>query len=229
MSLTLSKTSKKTIITETYTHSDPRLKGITFTRTSTNGRKSPYVMSCDKGVAPHDSYMVAYPDDMPKELLHSANPQERFNYGMNTFKKIDDIKPENIYFDFTKGYVLFNLDGTPVPHICDFGYCGSIFHDGLLDLEKAIKILKKHPWVVNKKELKIEPIPHYNKGDGKNNFIQVQLLPDEKTWIKLYNKVKNQEFWSVRLKELVHDGYCPDKKHNLLGLLGCVKPLSERE
>jgi len=139
------------------------------------------------------------------------------------FSEFPVLVPENVFLFYNDGQVIFDHNWNTIPCIHEFDYIGTPFHDGCLDLEKAIGVLKNHPWVVNKNDLKIEDIPYYNREEDFSKTIRVSILPDKDTYNKLYQKVKNQRDWSTRLRELLHDGHCPDEEHNLLGLLECVK------
>ena len=149
------------------------------------------------------------------------------------FKSIEEIDFNKIYYLYMDGHIIFDFDGKVVPYLHQFNYMGTPFHNECLNLKEAIKVLKNHPWVMNKNDLKIEEIPYYNCDKDRNEFIEVHIYPDKKTYNKLYERFilntfqesseESSEFWSINLTNALHDGYRPDEEHNLLGLLECVK------
>jgi len=134
----------------------------------------------------------------------------------------EKIEIERILFGYDSDHVLFDYQGRPVPVIMRFNYIGTPFDNEHLDLEKAIKILKKHPDVKTVSEpLDIES---YNATRERNQYIRVEMFPRPEIYEKFYKQVtrkkkgKIPEFWSIRLNQMFHDKYGPDKKNNHLGL-----------
>jgi len=194
------------------------IEGVIAKQTITNGKASNFTLQC-----------IDKPDHIEKVwvgISSNAKPctYEEFKDSCKFgFEDVSELNSENVYFIYDYGHVIFDHEWNVVPYIHSFDYIGTPFHNGCLDLDKALQVLKNHPWIINKDGLKIEDIPYYNVDDEQDAFIKVSILPDKDTYNKLYQQVKNMQSWSVRLKELLHDGYCPDEEHNLLGLLECVK------
>ena len=186
-----------------------------------------------KRTGPHNSYacVVEY-SDFSKMRFDKIWESAKFD-----FKSIEEIDFDNIYHLYTDGGVLFDVNGEVVPCLHEFNYIGTPFHNECLNLKKAIKVLKNHPWVMNKDDLEIQEIPYYNSDKNKNKFIEVHICPDKETYNKLYQGVildtfktdgnGYEKYWSCRLEERLHDGHLPDKDYNLLGLLECVKKDSQ--
>lgn len=119
------------------------------------------------------------------------------------------VKESRLYYWYGAGNVLFDIRKDPVPLPHTFDYMATDFHSKAMNLEKAIEVLKKHPWVLNKTELKIYDVPHYNSDGYNHRYLSVTLKPDSKSFKKMYQmSLKGtEEFFSCRLKELVH-GKC---------------------
>ncbi len=214
MKFELTQTIKTVTIEESFGH--PDLPSIYITRNTSNDKVGKFRLN---GIGPHGSHPY---------LVKACN----FN---QTYSKIEeDIRftneVENLEFDekdiifmFNAGHIIFDYKGDPIPTLHRFDYIGTPFSNDVLDLEKAIKILKKHPWVMNKDELEILEIPYYNQSEDQTHYINVDILPDKETYKKLYKKtVKIGGYFSVTLKDYLHDGYCPTEDMNNLGLLECV-------
>lgn len=139
-----------------------------------------------------------------------------------TYKDIDPIK-NTTYYWWEEGHILFDAEWNVVPFIIKWDYIGTPFHNGVLKLKKAIRILKEHPWVMNKDELEIKDIEYYNRDEERTKYIEVALLPDKKTYNEIYQKVKDNARWHSDLKNAIHDYHEPNKEHNYLGLLEAVR------
>jgi hypothetical protein len=213
----LLKSVTSTIVTEEYVID---ALNIQASRRIVDGAARPFVLTANN-TPPHLS------DELYVwriNLLDNTKSFSEIHEEVNaTIDNLYDLDKSNLYFAYTAGGVLFDTDFNPIPLRHDFDYVGTPFHNGLLNLSKAIEVLREHPWVLNKEELEIEDIPYYNSDDERNQYISVSVLPDKDTYTGFYNSVIGENYWSVRLNELLHDGYCPDKRHNIMGLLRCVK------
>ena len=114
-------------------------------------------------------------------------------------------KENRIVLFYTSGHVLFDMNGDPIPFVHHFDYIGTDFQNSRVDLDKVIKTLSKHKWVINRKELKIVEAPYYNSDFTGHKFVGVDLLPDKETYKKMYNMALNKktEYFSTELKELM--------------------------
>jgi len=129
----------------------------------------------------------------------------------------DKIDPTRFVYFYVNGHVIFDYQGNPILYLHKFDYCGSPFHNGKLKLKEAIKILKQHKNVKYVSE--IEDVPYYNSDDNHSKYINVHILPSKDMYKQFYKKSEPMKTsWSCRMKDMVHDGYCPDKKNNYLGL-----------
>lgn len=109
-------------------------------------------------------------------------------------------------------HMMYNYQGKPIPYLHSFDYIGTPFNNETLDLNKAIKILKKHKAV--KKVSEILDIDYYNVSGYRDKYIRVDIFPSDEDYQMLYKKLKDKH----NLQEALHDGFRPDKQNNYLGL-----------
>ena len=219
-----SSTVVTTVVTTEHTF---KKSPVVVIETKMNGGPSVFTL---KRNGPYDScWTVVIKKDCDFSKLHFTEIWEK--HVKFEFKSIEEIDFDDIYYLYTEGHILFDINGDPVPTLNKFDYIGTPFHNECLNLRKAIEVLKNHPWVMNKKDLEIKDIPWFNRDEQRSKYIEVHIYPDKESYKKLYKKSlkKDKEFWSCRMKDMLHDGYCPDKDHNLLGLLECVKPKEEED
>ena len=170
---------------------------------------------------------LAYCNDITKFTKDCRDQNDFYEICKNVVTHLPegDINPDNIFFTYWPGNIIFDINGEVVPYRYNFNYIGTPCHNKTLDLKEAITILKNHPDVISVS--KIKDIPYYNRDPGCNKCIEVSILPSKETYNKFYQEVKSEKYWSVSLRQKLHDGYCPDEHNNYLGLLSCVK--KERE
>lgn len=188
------------------------------------------IVSVDlSGKGPHNSSPVIVKPSF-KDFIKTTNP---FHTGWakhceNISKKIDidkAIKDGLVYYFYYAGHVLFDNTGKAVPIPMTFDYIGTDFHSNAVEIEKAKEVLIKHPWVLNKEDLEIQRVPYYNADGNNHRYLQVTLLPDAKSYNKMYEMAistkRGKEFFSVELKNLVigknyaFPDYNPLKLHKL--------------
>lgn len=167
-----------------------------------------------EGKGPHKANAVLVKPSF-KEFIKKSNPFHDYKaehyYESTDLVDVDfdkAVKDGLIYYFHGSGHVLFDIKGNPVPLPHYFEYIATDFHSKAVDIEKAKDVLSKHPWVVNRDSLEISPVPYYNAKGSNHRFVGVTLLPDAKSFKKMYNmsleaRKNDTSFFSVALKELM--------------------------
>lgn len=181
-----------------------------------------------EGKGPHGSHPGVVKKSFSK-FLKTSNPFHDYEgaakHAETNLEKLDfdkAVKNDQIFYFYYSGHVLFNGKGEPVSIPYVFDYIGTDFHNGATKLDEVIKVLKKHPWVMNKKELTSHSIPYYNSDFSGHSYIRVVLLPDAKTYNKMYQMAlktkRGAEFFSIELNELVQGKSYAYPKWDPLGI-----------
>lgn len=198
----------------------PDIPGVTLVETLENSKRKEVIL---KGKGPHGSYPMFVKPGF-HEFIKKMNPWVGIHgkYGIETFRVYTDeildgtfeATPENFVWCYHSGHLLFDLNGDPIPVPYCFDYIGTPFTNEDCDLPKMLEHLKKHPWVVNREELKIVDVPYYNNEDGWRQYIVgeklpwVSVLPDAQSLKEIYLLAvdKDKEYFSSRMKEMVYGG-----------------------
>lgn len=116
-------------------------------------------------------------------------------------KSLDDIDPSKVYFAYTSGHALFDLNKKPVSIPYLFNYTSYLRerHQGDEVYKKLIDLLKEHSFVM---DLKTDKIPYYNAVfSGQRGISFAKILLSQEKYEELYEKNKGGVYWSVRMKE----------------------------
>ena len=117
-------------------------------------------------------------------------------------KSLDNIDLNKVYFSYSSGHVLFDLNKKPVSIPYLFDYIGSLRERSQGDevYKKLISLLKKHSFIM---DLKTDEIPYYNaEFPGQMGISFAKILLSQEKYQELYDKCKGGgNFWSVRMKE----------------------------
>jgi len=212
--------SSKTVVTKIKTEKYEITKDLILVKKYKNGKFFDVIL---EGLGPHKtSPFLVKPSFF--EYIKTTNPfHEGVDKHLIDLKKSTDldiinaIKNKHVMFFYGSGHVAFDIDHNPVPLIYPFNYIGTHFSSrNTNQLDKMMAHLKKHKWMINPDNLKIEDIPYYNQSDddryGIEKYISgIVLRPSKKEFIEMYKlslDTKNaDQSWSVRLHELVKS-YC---------------------
>lgn len=208
LKLKSTKTKKTVTVTNTY---QTKIEGLEVIETIIDKKKPIYSFN---GKGPHNSWPTLVKPNF-FEFIKENNPWSTVKnvYGWSeiaykekdfTLELIEKcIQTNLLIFAYTDGHMIFDVKGKIIPYARYYDYIGTVFDNKRADLPKMIDHLKKHSWTINKEELKIHDIPYYNQDEGRTQYIAPKLLPDQKTYQKLYEKVKEDKFWSCRLEDLI--------------------------
>lgn len=228
--------SKKTVVTtvvEKY-EIDPS-SPIRVSRSIINGKEGKFFIY---GEGPHKSRITVVKPEF-WDYIRTKNPfQERdarvcwdeYGEGFSTLDEVEQAwKAGNIIYNYSAGHMIFALNGDPIPLALHLDYIRTILSNQYLDLDKALALLKEHPWVVNKNDLEIKDIPYYNAENDRNRTITVNLLPDAATYKRLYQKavkLKGNSF-STLMKDWF--GCQIYRNFDPIGLYGCLNERGKKE
>lgn len=226
------KSKKKTIhVTERYSVDNSDLIVV---KNYANGKLSSINL---QGKGPHGTHPTLVKPSF-KEFIKKSNPFHDYKGAAEHYYELGEplnmqdvdfdqaVKDGLIYYFYGAGHVLFDTKGNPVPLPHTYGYGMTDFHNRAVDIEKAKKVLEKHPWVLNRDDLQIIDVPYYNAQGYNHKYIAVTILPDAKAFKKMYDMAVKaggggKEFFSCRLHELVagkcyvYPDFDPLKLHKL--------------
>ena len=194
--------SESVIIKKIY-HFD---KGFDATETVIDGIPQEIKLSSEDDLQP---VLLDFPDNW--ESKHK-NFFDIYDYRLSV-TDIKEIIPDNVYFLYSAGHVLFdsNREIVPIPYLID--YIGTIRQRSENDsvYDQIVEKLKVHPFVMDFSEFEI---PYYNANfDGQLGICMKVLLTSDKQK-ELYNKCKSGKFWSVTMKDHIK------MAHGMTGVYG---------
>lgn len=149
------------------------------------------------------------------DFIKHTNPYHHHNLASEHIVDYKDYKDVDfdqavtdglVYYFYYSGNLLFDTHGQIIPLVHAFDYIGTDFHSNRVDIDKAVKVLGEHPWVMNKDALHNMAVPYYSAHGHNHRFISVKLLPDVETYRKMFEMAvtfKKDNIASVRLKELM--------------------------
>lgn len=106
-------------------------------------------------------------------------------------------------------HTLLDSNLTPLPFCRSYDYSFTFFSDKYIDLnEEFLEWLRNHPWVVNRKEIKVEEIPYYNQEGGRISYVPVSIYPDKETYVDIVNFLKNRSGRYLSLSEVLPGSPC---------------------
>lgn len=189
---------------------------VTIKATYENGKLKDAVFHGNGPGKEYKSYPVVVKDAF-WEMIKTMNPwwtvQHKFGWTDVVIEakealKLDKIDLKNIIYQCGSNHMVYDHTGKPIAMPYAFDYIDSPFTNDVIDLEKALKHLKKHKWVLNKEDLRIADVPYYNNESGTKKWITgsdelpyVVVLPDQKTYEHLYELAKGD---STVLKGFVY-------------------------
>lgn len=196
---------------------------ISHTKCS-NGNNTIYTLDSPKGyVRMMPNWKKFFRTCTYKEFLDFEN-KAHFSLEFNSLEEVKELNPRHLFIWDRSNRLVFDLDGAIYVRPYYFDYVGTPFNSDVLDLEAAHKSLSNHPWCQEIGD--IEKVPYYNQNEEDDlHVFDVVLRPDQRTYSQLWEKFssdKKEKYPSVRLGEALHDGYCPTKERNFLGLLDFV-------
>lgn len=131
-------------------------------------------------------------------------------------KTISDISKGKLYMAYSPGYLLFDENMKIISIPLQFDYTGSLKERYYKDpvYKELIKKLKEHKYV---RLLEEKVIPHYNSDfTGQKGISECIVHVEQKQYKKLYEKMKKDKLFSVRMKEVIMCSYSY-KDFNLYG------------
>jgi hypothetical protein len=166
-------------------------------------------------------------EDIKTKQPHHLYPEDYQVPLLNNGILSDELSVENLIWFYSAGNMMFKTNGLPISKAVGYDYIGSPFSNKYCYLKPLLEYLQSHPWVLNKNELEIESIPHYNAEKGYDRCISpVYIRPDQETYERIYQTYKNEQYFSCRLKEAI----CsisfytdPLKQHDWLGIAPFLK------
>ncbi len=165
------------------------------------------------GAGPYKSRPVIVKESF-KNFITTENPfrnqeVEIYYYTAEEMLTLDidqAVQEGRLYYFYHSGHMLFDANQEPVSLSHYFDYIGTDFNSDTIDLDKAVEVLKNHPWVLNKEELVIKDVP-YNNDSVQNKYISVKLKADVTSFKDMYKmslNIKGREgSWSSELKDLL--------------------------
>jgi hypothetical protein len=166
-------------------------------------------------------------EDIKTKQPHHLYPEDYQVPLLNNGILSDELSEENLIWSYSGAEMVFKTNGLPISKAIGYYYIGSLFSNQYCYLKPLLKYLKSHPWVLNKNELEIESIPHYNSKKGYDRCISpVCIRTDQETYERIYQTYKNEQNFSRRLKEAICSILfynAPLKHHDWLGIAPFLK------
>lgn len=144
------------------------------------------------------------------------------HHAFSDYKKLSDLAisfatdtvDENwgiVWFDGSS-HTLLDSNHDPLPYASSHDYSGSPFSNRYVELnDEFLNFLREHPWVVNKKDLRILDIPYYNAEEGRDRYVQVLIQPDPETYKEMfcfYETKKGGGHISCQVKDAICSYLC---------------------
>ncbi len=167
----------------------------------------------------HKSYPYFYKPEF-KEIIKKEHPwilDRNRNYPIEKYminpisllENEELIKPENFYYVYNNGHLLFDIHGKIVQMAFIYDYIGTPFTNEYCSLNSLLIYLKQHSWVVNKNELYIDNVPYYNNSNGLKKYIRgknlpyIVILPDYNVLQEVYNIAikKEPKYFSTYIRK----------------------------
>ena len=137
--------------------------------------------------------------NLPDNWIDEYNDFGYFYKHKQEINKLEDIKEDKIFFLYSAGHMLFDVDRNIVSIPYTFIYIGSLKerHEDDKVYKKLMKLFKKHPYVL---QLEEEEIAYYNSAfEGQKGIKLAKVYIPQKKYEKLYNKYKDEGYWSVNM------------------------------
>jgi len=157
------------------------------------------------------NFRPLYVDRKEFDKFRKNNTYYEIMENKKLFKKITEntkVEKENIILLSWNSNTFWDADENPLSHLYVIDYIGSLQeheHFKGNEFDSLIGKIKKHPYV---KEITIKEIEYYNSdfnGQRGINLAHV-FIPDEE-YIKLWNKFKNDQYPSCRVKDIIQFNY----------------------
>jgi hypothetical protein len=117
---------------------------------------------------------------------------------------VDGAAWDVVFFNYSS-HMLKDRDYKDIPYARSYDYISAPLHNGAVDLdEKFLAWLRNHPWLVSKPEdVQVLDVPYYNSSEDHSQYVHVVLCPDVKTYRKMCDFYKKDQFPSCRVKDAV--------------------------
>jgi hypothetical protein len=228
----LEKHGKKVITYETEIYSVNGNKSINIYVNKQNGKIQSYQIYCNKRPFKFkdqlDKDLSYYYFD--KKIFDEFNVKHfteiKFNEFIIPFDKFKDDKKidiNRILCPYYSGHMVFKIkDLYPIPTVMYFDYIGGIENEHFY-IDNALDYLKNNEFVI---EVKKEEIPYYNSNVNRTYGLTMKVIFTTTIFKKMWDYVKNSEYPSSKIKDLVCSYYMLDKI-DPLGIKKFVKSKKE--
>ena len=226
----LEKHNKRKVIYESETYSVNGNKNIKLLVSKQNGKVVGYEIHSDKDPfvvkESYDKYLPYYYYDKKifdefKTKHYTDIKFENFVIPFQDFKDEKEIDLNRVLCPYHSGHMIFCIEDLyPIPTVMHFDYIGGVENEHFY-IDKAFEYLKKNKFVL---EVEKEEIPYYNSTANHTHGLKMKVLFDDKTFKKMWDCVKKNEYPTVRMKELVCCHYIMRKKIDPLGIKPFIKP-----
>jgi hypothetical protein len=107
----------------------------------------------------------------------------------------ENLHDATIVWFCSHDHTLLDQNLEPLPFAITFDYCGTFFSDEFIDFNYMfLDFISNHPWVVNKGDIEVRDIPHYNARDGRDRYVEVVVCPDKETYKEIFDYSKGTRF-----------------------------------
>lgn len=145
------------------------------------------------------------------------------------FEKVDRDVVNNkdnelVWLSFWDHTVLSH-DLLPLPFCRNYDYIGTYFSNEFIHLsDDFLEWLRDHPWVVNKKDIKVKSIPYYNAESDRDLYVQVSICPSVEAYREMVQYVKDNPGRHLSLHNLISSSpYNPKEVPDWFGIKPWVK------
>jgi len=158
---------------------------------------------------------ISYSYELNKKFIHSVVPKliipsDKFwlQKGNVTLTSLEDIDKYTLYLWDCSGDIWFDYNMNVVSTPFTFDYCSHHVRERYSndkDFEKIIDWIKNNPIYA---DIKIGEIEYYNADfDGQKALKLATVFPRQEQYEKIYNLVKDKEYYSVKLRDCFRFGY----------------------
>lgn len=116
----------------------------------------------------------------------------------------DDFSERGLVWVGSSNHTLLDKDLSPLPFCQNYDYCSTFFSDRYINLnDEFLNWLRNHPWVVNKDNIKVMPIPYYNCEEDRTSYVQVSICPDAKSYSEMVSLAKEKSGRLTNVRNMV--------------------------
>ena len=188
----LVKTTDTVITTKVYVHDTLPLK---ITETTTNGKVA-------------YSY-TAHPKQSHNTEAVLRNSPEQFWVPQLPLELtcLEDVDKMHLFFYDYAGEIWFDQDMNPLAHPFEFDYCGSFLKERFPNDPEFAALMN---WIQTDSRYintTIGEIAYYNSNFcGQKALLRATVLPDQESYSQIYAVVKDDPYYSVRLRDAYRFG-----------------------